>query len=45
MLHHIRILPVLVIRSGSLNHALDSIDGARDAIASDELGQIPMILD
>lgn len=40
MLHRVSILLVLVVRSIRLNHPVDSIDRACDAVAGDELGQI-----
>ena len=41
MLHHIRVLLVLVVGSVRLDNPIDSVDRARDAVAGDELGQIP----
>lgn len=41
MLHHIRVLLILVVRSVRLNDAIDTIDGACNAVAGDKFGQIP----
>lgn len=41
MLHHIRILLVLVVRSVRLDNTVDTIDRACDPVACNELGQIP----
>ena len=41
MLHHVRVLLVLVVGSVRLDNPIDAVDGARDAVAGDELGQIP----
>lgn len=42
LLHHIGILLVLVVRPIRLNNPVDSINGAGDAVAGNELGQIPV---
>jgi hypothetical protein len=42
MLDHIGILFVLVVRPGRLNDALDSVYRARDPIASNKFGKVPM---
>jgi hypothetical protein len=41
LLHHIGILLVLVIRPVGLDDALDAVDGARDPVRCDELGEVP----
>lgn len=41
MLHHIRVLLVLVVGSVRLDNPIDAVDRARNAVAGDELGQIP----
>lgn len=38
---HIGVLLILVIGSVRLDDALDAVDGARDPIRGDELGEIP----
>jgi hypothetical protein len=42
LLHHIRILLVLVIWSVGLDDALDAVDCAWYSVSSDELGEVPM---
>lgn len=41
--HHIRVLLVLVIRAIGLNDPIDAVNRACNAVARDELGQIPRI--
>lgn len=41
VLHHIRVLLVLVVGSVRLDDPIDAVDRARNAVAGDELGQIP----
>lgn len=41
MLHHIRVLLVLVVGSVRLDNPIDAVDRARNAVAGDEFGQIP----
>jgi hypothetical protein len=41
LLDHIHVLLVLVVRTVRLNDALDTVDGARDAVRCDELGEVP----
>lgn len=41
MLDQISILLVLVVRPVRLNDSIHSVDGARDTVAGDKLGQIP----
>jgi hypothetical protein len=41
LLDNIHILPVLVVWSVGLDNALDAIDGAGNAVCSDELGKVP----
>lgn len=43
MLHHIRVLLVLVVGAVRLNDAVDTVNGARNAVAGDELGKVPRI--
>jgi len=42
LLYHIRVLLVLVVWSVRLNDALDAVDGARDAVGGNELGEVPV---
>jgi hypothetical protein len=41
LLDHICVLLVLVIGAVRLNNALDTVDGAWDAVCGDELGEVP----
>lgn len=42
LLHHIRVLLVLVVRPIRLDDPVDSINRACDAVAGNELGQVPV---
>lgn len=42
MLHDTGVLLVLIVRSVCLDNAVDPVDGAGNAVAGDELGQIPI---
>jgi hypothetical protein len=42
LLHHIRVLLVLVVWSVRLDNALDAVDGAWDAVGGNELGEVPV---
>lgn len=42
MLHDAGVLLVLIIRSVRFDNAIDPVDGAGNAVAGDELGQIPI---
>ena len=41
LLHHIRVLLVLVVWPVRLYDALDAVDGARNAVCGNELGKVP----
>lgn len=43
MLHHIRILLVLVIRPVRLDNPIHAVNRASNAVAGDELGQVTVI--
>lgn len=43
VLHHVRVLLVLVVGAIGLNDAVDAVNGACNAVAGDEFGQIPEI--
>jgi hypothetical protein len=42
LLHHIRVLLVLVVWSVRLDDTLDAVDGARNAVCGNELGKVPV---
>jgi hypothetical protein len=42
LLDDVRILLVLVVWSVGLDDALDTVDGARDAVCCDEFGKVPV---
>jgi hypothetical protein len=42
LLDDVRILLVLVVWSVGLDDALDTVDGARDAVCCDEFGEVPV---
>jgi hypothetical protein len=42
LLDHVCVLLVLVVWSVCLNDALDAVNGAWDAVCSDELGEVPI---
>jgi hypothetical protein len=43
VLHHVRVLLVLVIGSVGFNNSIDAVNRAGNAVAGDELGQVAAI--